>query len=112
MQAFGSDWPVFPADVLRAIACAVTRTTLAGMPPGGWEPAQRLRAEAALRHYTADAAYAGHAEAEQGTLAAGRLADFVVLSQDLLAVPPEKLQDVQVLRTVVGGQDAYRAKGF
>jgi len=112
VQAFGSDWPVFSADVLRAIACAVTRSTLAGTPPGGWEPAQKLSVEAALRHYTADAAYAEHAEAEKGTLAPGRLADFVVLSQDLLAVPPEKLQDVQVLRTVAGGQDTYRARGF
>jgi predicted amidohydrolase YtcJ len=112
VQAFGSDWPVFSADVLRAIACAVTRTTLAGTPPGGWEPSQRLSVEAALRHYTADAAYAEHAEAEKGTLAPGKAADFVVLSQDALAVPPDKLRDTQVLLTVLGGQDTYRSKGF
>ena len=112
VQAFGSDWPVFSADVLRAIACVVTRTTLAGTPAGGWEPSQRLSVEAALRHYTADAAYAEHAEQRKGTLATGKAADFVVLSQDVLAVPPQKVQDTQVLRTVLGGQDSYRAKGF
>jgi len=111
VQAFGSDWPVFSADVLRAIACVVTRTTLAGTPAGGWEPAQRLSVEAALRHYTADAAWAEHAEVERGTLVAGKEADFVVLSQDLLAVAPEKVKDTQVVRTVVGGRDTYRAEG-
>jgi predicted amidohydrolase YtcJ len=112
VQAFGSDWPVFTAEVVRGIACAVTRTTLAGTPPGGWEPQQRLSAEAALRHFTRDAAFAEHAEAERGTLAKGRLADFVVLSQDLLTLAPERIQDTKVLLTVLGGQDSYRAKDF
>ncbi len=110
VQAFGSDWPVFSADVLRAIACVVTRTTREGTPAGGWEPAQRLSVEAALRHYTADAAWAEHAEADRGTLMAGKKADFVVLSQDLLAVAPERVKDTQVLRTVLGGRDTYRAE--
>jgi predicted amidohydrolase YtcJ len=112
VQAFGSDWPVFTAEVVRGIACAVTRTTVEGTPPGGWEPTQRLTVEAALRHFTRDAAFAEHAEAEKGTLAPGRLADFVVLSQDLLAVPPERIKDTRVLLTVLGGQDTFRAKEF
>jgi predicted amidohydrolase YtcJ len=112
VQAFGSDWPVFTAEVVRGIACAVTRTTLAGTPPGGWEPQQRLSAEAALRHFTRDAAFAEHAEAERGTLAKGRLADFVVLSQDLLTVAPERIKDTKVLLTVLGGQDSFRAPEF
>jgi predicted amidohydrolase YtcJ len=112
VQAFGSDWPVFTAEVARGIACAVTRTTVEGTPPGGWEPAQRLTVEAALRHFTRDAAFAEHAEKEKGVLAPGRLADFVVLSQDLLAVPPERIKDTKVLLTVLGGQDTWRAKEF
>ncbi len=112
VQAFGSDWPVYEADVLRAIACAVTRTTLAGSPPGGWEPEQRLGVEAALRHFTRDAAWAEHAEAEKGTLAAGRDADFVVLSQDLLAIAPGQIQATRVLLTVLGGQDTFRSREF
>jgi hypothetical protein len=112
VQAFGSDWPVFTAEVVRGVACAVTRTTVEGTPPGGWEPSQRLGVEAALRHFTRDAAFAEHAEAQKGTLAPGRLADFVVLSQDLLAVPPERIEDAKVLLTVLGGQDTFRAQGF
>ena len=111
-QAFGSDWPVFTADVVRGIAAAVTRTTLEGTPAGGWEPGQRLAVEAALRHFTRDAAYAEHAEQERGVLAKGRLADFVVLSQDLLTLPPERIKDTKVLLTVLGGQDTFRAQGF
>jgi predicted amidohydrolase YtcJ len=112
VQAFGSDWPVYSADVLRGIAAAVTRTTLEGTPAGGWEPQQRISADAALRHFTRDAAYAERAEQERGTLARGKAADFVVLSQDLLAVPPERIKDTKVLLTVLGGQDSYRAPGF
>jgi predicted amidohydrolase YtcJ len=112
VQAFGSDWPVFTAEVVRGIACAVTRTTVEGTPPGGWEPSQRLTVEAALRHFTRDAAFAEHAEEEKGTLAVGKLADFAVLSQDLLAIPPERIKDTKVLLTVLGGQDTWRAKEF
>jgi predicted amidohydrolase YtcJ len=112
VQAFGSDWPVFTAEVVRGIACAVTRTTIEGTPAGGWEPSQRLAPEAALRHFTRDAAYAVQAEKTTGVLAAGMAADFVVLSQDLLAVPPERIHATKVLLTVLGGQDTYRAPGF
>jgi predicted amidohydrolase YtcJ len=112
VQSFGSDWPVFTAEVVRGIACAVTRTTVEGAPAGGWEPSQRLPVEAALRHFTRDAAFAEHGEKEKGTLAPGRLADFVVLSQDLLAVPPERIKDTKVLLTVLGGQDTWRAREF
>jgi predicted amidohydrolase YtcJ len=112
VQAFGSDWPVFTAEVTRGIACAVTRTTIEGTPAGGWEPAQRLTVEAALRHYTRDAAYAVQAETRTGVLARGLAADLVVLSADVLAVPPERIHEVKVLLTVLGGQDTWRAPGL
>ncbi len=112
VQAFGSDWPVFTAEVVRGIATAVTRTTVEGTPAGGWEPGQRLSVEAALRHFTRDAAYAEHAEETRGVLKEGRVADFVVLSQDLLALAPERIKDTKVLLTVLGGQDTFRATGF
>lgn len=112
VQAFGSDWPVFTAEVVRGIAVAVTRTTAEGTPAGGWEPGQRLSVEAALRHFTRDAAWAEHAEDERGVLAKGHAADFVVLSQDLVAIPLARIADTKVLLTVLGGQDSYRAPGF
>jgi predicted amidohydrolase YtcJ len=112
VQAFGSDWPVFPCDVLRGLYCAATRMTPEGTPAGGWEPGQRIGVEAALRHFTRDAAYAGREEGVKGSLATGKLADLVVLSEDVLAVPPERILKARVLLTVLGGQDTYRAKEF
>jgi predicted amidohydrolase YtcJ len=109
VQAFGSDYPVFPMDVIRGIYTAVTRMTPEGTPKGGWYPAGRISVEAALRHYTRDAAYAGFMEKEAGTLRTGMLADFVVLSEDLFTVPPEQLLRVRVERTVVGGRETYTA---
>jgi predicted amidohydrolase YtcJ len=112
VQAFGSDWPVYPPDVLAGIHCAVTRTTPEGTPAGGWQPAQRIGVEAALRHFTRDAAYACFDETARGTIAPGKLADLVVLSADITAVPAEAILKTKVLLTVMGGQDTYRAREF
>jgi predicted amidohydrolase YtcJ len=112
VQAFGSNWPVAPISVLRGIYAAVTRQTPEGTPAGGWEPAQRLTAEAVLRHYTKDVAFACGEDTSRGTLAVGKAADLVVLSDDPLRVPPEALLKTRVLLTVLGGQDTYRARDF
>jgi predicted amidohydrolase YtcJ len=112
VQAFGSDWPVFSDQVLGAIYCAVTRMTPAGTPPGGWYPQNRIAVAAALRHFTRDGAYASFDEKVRGTLTAGKLADFVVLSQDLLNIPPERILQTKVLLTIMGGRDTYRAPDF
>jgi predicted amidohydrolase YtcJ len=109
VQAFGSDWPVFSMEVLKGLFCAVTRQAPDGTPPGGWNPGERLSPEAALRHFTVDAAYASFAEKDKGSLTAGRLADFVVLSDDILEGPPERILRTRVLLTVMGGRDTFRA---
>jgi predicted amidohydrolase YtcJ len=111
-QAFGSNWPVCSPSVLAGLYSAVTRMTFEGTPAGGWEPAQRLTMDAALRHYTRDVAFASLDDGNRGTLAPGKLADLVVLSEDPTAVPPERLLQMKVLLTVLGGQDTYRAKEF
>jgi predicted amidohydrolase YtcJ len=108
VQAFGSDYPVFPMDVLLGIYTAVTRQMPDGTPEGGWYPEHRITVEAALRHFTRDAAFASFDEADKGTLAAGKLADFVVLSDDILRVPPAKLLSTKVVLTVMGGRETYR----
>jgi predicted amidohydrolase YtcJ len=108
-QAFGSDYPVYPMDPLLGIYTAATRQTRAGTPEGGWFPHNRIGVEAALAHYTRDAAFAEFAEADKGTIAAGKYADFVVLSRDILSIPPRELLDTRVLLTVMGGRETYRA---
>ena len=112
VQAFGSDWGVFPFEPLPAIYCAVTRMTPQGAPPGGWYPAGRISVEAALRHFTRDGAYATFDESVRGTLTPGKLADFVVLSKDILTIPPAEILTTKVLLTVMGGKDTYRDPNF
>lgn len=111
-QAFGSDYPVFPMDVLLGIYTAVTRQTPNGTPKGGWYPENRITVEAALRHYTQDAVYAAFMEKETGTLTPGRFADFVVLSADILRIPPSDLLKTRVLLTIIGGREAHRSTTF
>lgn len=112
VQAFGSDWPVFSMEVLRGIYCAVTRQTPEGVPPGGWQPQSRISPEAALRHFTADGAWAGFSEKNFGRIVPGLLADFVVLSRDITKGPPKDILTTRVLLTVLGGKETYRAKDF
>jgi hypothetical protein len=112
VQAFGSDWPVFSMEALKGIYCAVARVTPEGVPPGGWQPHLRISAEAALHHFTSDAAYASFDENVKGSLAAGRLADLVVLSEDILQPPAERILRARVLLTVMGGRETFRDPAF
>jgi predicted amidohydrolase YtcJ len=107
--AFGSDWPVAPLDPLSGIYAAVTRATLDGKNPGGWFPEQRLTVEEALRAYTLGAAYAAFQETEKGTISPGKLADVVVLSDDLFRIAPERIKDVRVEITILGGRLVYQS---
>jgi predicted amidohydrolase YtcJ len=107
---FGSDWDVAPLSPVLGIAAAVTRATIDGKRPGGWVPEQRIRPEEALRAYTVSAAWAAFEEKEKGSLEIGKLADFVVLSDDPLSVRPEALEKIRVDATVVGGSVVYQQK--
>jgi hypothetical protein len=69
-----------------------------------------LTIEQAIAAYTTGSAFAEFEEKQKGTLAPGMLADFIVLDQDLTAIPPEKILDMHVLQTVVGGKTVYEAK--
>lgn len=101
---FGSDWFVAPATPLEGIYAAVTRRTLDGAHPGGWYPEQKIGVEDALRAYTSGAAYASFDERDKGVLAAGKLADFVMIDRDITRVPPETIREARVVMTVVGGK--------
>jgi predicted amidohydrolase YtcJ len=107
--AFGSDWPVVTSDVRRGLYCAVTRKTREGTPAGGWHPEQAVTLDSALRHYTIDAAYASFEEGVKGSLAPGKLADLVVLEDDIFKAPPETILKTRILLTMLGGRVVYKA---
>ncbi|MBA3853566.1 MAG: amidohydrolase [Gemmatimonas sp.] len=109
IQAFGSDYPVFPMDPLLGIYTAVTRQLPDGTPRGGWVPEQRISVERALRFYTWGSAYAAHREHELGVLAPGYYADLVVLSEDILVRDPQALLRAKPVLTMLGGRAVYRA---
>jgi predicted amidohydrolase YtcJ len=108
--AFGSDWYVAPPAPLEGIYAAVTRRTLDDRNPGGWVPEQKITVEEAIRAYTSGAAYASFEEQRKGTLAPGRLADFVMLERNLFEITPEQIRDVKVDLTVVGGRKVYERR--
>jgi len=104
---FGSDWDVAPLSPVAGMDAAVTRRTIDGKNPKGWFPEQRITVEEALRAYTVTAAYAAFEEQEKGTLGPGRLADFVLLSRDVLSIPAEDIPTTRVDATVMGGRVIY-----
>ena len=110
--AFGSDWPVVTSDVFRGLYCAVTRKTREGTPAGGWRPELALGLDSALRAYTAGGAYASFEEAGKGSLGVGKLADLVVISEDLFLGPPERILAARVLLTMMDGRVVHRDPGF
>lgn len=104
--AAGSDFPPGPFDPRMAIQGMVTRTGWNGQT---WGANQRISVEEALRVNTLIGAYNSHEEASKGSITPGKLADFVVLSDDLFTVDKEKIKDIQIVRTVVGGSTVYQA---
>lgn len=106
--AFGSDWFVAPINPLAGIYAAVTRRTLDGKHPDGWIPEQKVTVEQAVHAYTMGSAYAESQESDKGSLEPGKLADFVVLSDDIFHLDPVKIGDVKADITVVGGTVVYQ----
>ncbi len=93
-----------PLPPLLGIYAAVTRETLDGKNPQGWVPEQKITVEEAVRAYTATPAYAEFAEREKGALDPGKLADLVVLSQDIFHINPDDIPKTKVVYTIVGGR--------
>jgi predicted amidohydrolase YtcJ len=107
--AFGTDWEVAPLDPLLTVYAAVTRATLDGRNPNGWFPEQKLSVAEAIEAYTMGSAYAEFQEKEKGSITPGKLADMVLLSDDIFSIVPEKIREVRVLKTFVGGRLVFDA---
>lgn len=106
----GSDFPVEEPNPIDGFYAAVSRQDRAGNPPGGWMPDQRMTRAEALRSWTAAGAYAAFEEDRKGTLVPGMLADFVMLSADIMTIPLAEIPNTRVTMTVVGGEVVYQAK--
>ncbi len=109
--AFGSDWPSAPLNPMVGLHTAVTRTAPDGLPEGGWYPGERIALKSAIDAYTSGAAWASFDEQRKGTLAAGMLADIVVLSEDIFEAPASRLASTRVTMTIFDGRIVYRRDG-
>jgi len=105
--ANGSDFPVESANPLWGFYASVTRQDHAGEPKGGWSPEEKMTREQALKSWTLDAAYAAFEEREKGSIEAGKIADVVVLSRDIMTAPPKEILDTKVRLTILGGKIVY-----
>lgn len=105
--AFGSDWPVAPMDPLMGIYAATTRRTLDGKNPDGWIPEQKITVAEAVHAYTMGSAYAEYQEQVKGSLEPGKLADLIVLSDDIFHEDPALIEKTRVEMTVFGGKVIY-----
>jgi hypothetical protein len=107
--AFGSDWPVVTLNPWEGLQTAVTRQTREGAPASGFVPSQRLTVAQAVEGYTLGAAFAGRREKTEGSLEKGKLADLIIVSQNIFEIDPHKISETKVRTTIVGGQVVYQS---
>ncbi len=105
---FGTDWYVAPLNPLLGIYAAVTRRTLDDKNPDGWIPEQKISVEDAVKCYTINSAYASFEENIKGSIEVGKLADLIILSDDILTIDPINIKDAEVEITVFDGKIIYR----
>jgi predicted amidohydrolase YtcJ len=107
--AFGSDWNVVTLNPWEGLEMSVTRQTTEGTPAGGWLPEERITLRQAVEGYTLGAAYAGRREKTEGSIEPGKLADFIIVSQDIFEIDPHAIAKTKVVKTIVGGRVVYEA---
>lgn len=105
--ALGTDWNVAPLDPMLTVYAAVTRATLDGKNPNGWFPEQKLTVAEAVQAYTMGSAYAEFQDTEKGSISLGKLADMVILGEDIFNIDPAKIREVKVVKTIVGGKIVF-----
>jgi len=109
LLAFGSDWPVVTLNPWPGVQNALTRQTTEGDPRDGFVPKERISLEDTIKAYTLGAALAGRREKTEGSIEPGKLADLIVLSQDLFKIPPTEIVKTEVLLTFVAGKVVYQS---
>jgi len=107
-MCFGTDWYVAPLNPLLGLYAAVTRRTLDDKNPNGWIPEQKISIKDAIKCYTINSAYAAFEENIKGSIEVGKLADLIVLSDDILSIDPVKIKDVKVEMTMFDGKIIYQ----
>jgi predicted amidohydrolase YtcJ len=107
--AFGSDWPVVTLNPWDGLQTAVTRQTREGKPEAGFVPSQRLTVAQAVEGYTLGAAFAGRRDKTEGSLEKGKLADLIIVSQNIFEIDPHKISETKVRTTIVGGKVVYQS---
>jgi len=101
---------VAPLNPLEGIKAAVTRQTLDGKHPNGWNPEQKLTVDEAVRAFTVGSAYAEFAEKVKGIITPGKLADLIMLDRDLYQINQAEIDKARVLLTVMDGQVVWEAR--
>ena len=105
--ACGSDWAVAPLVPISGIYAAVTRQTTDGKNPLGWIPEEKISLEEAIKGYTLNGAYADFSEKIKGSVEEGKLADLVVLSDNVFEIPADEIKDTYVKITIINGKIVY-----
>ena len=108
--AFGSDWPVVTMNPWKGLQTGITRKTSEGKPETGFVPTEAVSLEQGIHAYTLGAAFAGRREQQEGSLEVGKLADLIIVDQDLFKISPSQIDKTQVLLTMVGGRVVYESR--
>jgi predicted amidohydrolase YtcJ len=106
--AGGSDAPVERGEPMIEFYAAVARKSIKGESGEGWHPEQAVSREQALKMFTIWPAYAAFEEKDKGSIEPGKLADFTVLSKDIMRIPESEILKTRCAMTVIGGEVVYQ----
>jgi len=110
-MACGTDSPIEPENPIMNLYTSTMRKDQNGVPPTGWHPEQKIPMEHALKMVTIEGAYATGQEDDKGSITVGKLADFVMVSDDPFHIPGDEVKNMKALMTIVGGNIVFQRGG-